>query len=614
MKKIIVAIGLSLVSFGSLFSQTKIYNLPSNIGSTWDWLPTTQGVNTVKINPTNLWLGIPFAIKDEGINVVGSGATSINFTGAGVTTTQVSNAVTVNIPSSGGGASAVTTPTTTATTGTINLIFDSDKNYIPFAQTGNITLSTSGSPIEGKTIVLTVDGNSSSTLAYPNIWVVGNGVFNNTKRNRLYIQYTQGEYVLNIINPLATPAADVIAPTLISATVENGNTSAIILTYSEALATSPLPATTDFTLNLSKTVTAVSIAGSVVTLTVNSPYSTGNAPTVSYTSGTNKIKDLASTPNNAASFTNQTVTNNIGGDITPPTYSVQTVTGLATAAATFNAQINEAGTVKYMLTTSASAPTKSAILAGTGAVGSNFGSLVMVANTTNSASLTSLTASTSYYLWSYSFDVVNNETTIQSAINFTTLGTGATDNFNRTNSATSLGAATTGQAYTIPTSGSVFGISSNTAYLSTLAATNIAYLDAGVSNCTVNTDIVVASNTSNNSYRTDGIVFRYTDASNYWILQESWRPGFDGTKTITLNKIVAGVSSAVGAAANLTASAFTISLKVVLSGSSISYYAENGLIATVTDAFNSSATKHGLYAVGTSGLPASPTFDNFIAQ
>lgn len=242
MKKIIVAIGLSLVSFGSLFSQTKIYNLPLNIGTTWDWLPTTQGLNTVKINPSSLWLGIPFAIKDEGINVVGSGATSINFTGAGVTTTQVSNAVTVNIPSSGGGGGgtwgtitgtlstqtdlnnalstkqgnitltttgtsgaatkigdvinipqysgvvAVANPTIAATTGTILLQFSSAKDFKPFTITGNIALDTAATGNVASQTKLIINGNGVNTLAFNASWNnINSGVFNVSTKNYIYL-------------------------------------------------------------------------------------------------------------------------------------------------------------------------------------------------------------------------------------------------------------------------------------------------------------------------------------------------------------------------------------------------------------------------------------------
>lgn len=56
---------------------------------------------------TSITISKQIAIKDEGV-VKTSDANSINFTGAGVTATNVGNAVTVNIPGGGGGITSVT--------------------------------------------------------------------------------------------------------------------------------------------------------------------------------------------------------------------------------------------------------------------------------------------------------------------------------------------------------------------------------------------------------------------------------------------------------------------------------------------------------------------------
>lgn len=60
---------------------------------------------------TSITISKQIAIKDEGV-VKTSDVNSIDFTGAGVTTTNVGNAVTVNIPSGGGGAGGVHVLTT----------------------------------------------------------------------------------------------------------------------------------------------------------------------------------------------------------------------------------------------------------------------------------------------------------------------------------------------------------------------------------------------------------------------------------------------------------------------------------------------------------------------
>lgn len=107
-----------------------------------------------------------------------------------------------------------------------------------------------------------------------------------------------------------------------------------------------------------------------------------------------------------------------GPDVTPPSYSIQNISSVGSTSASFNARLNEDGTVYYSVTTSSSAPSKSAILAGTGAVIHN--SLAITGGSTNTASLTSLTPSTTYYLWSYAADPIPNESVVQSALSFTT--------------------------------------------------------------------------------------------------------------------------------------------------------------------------------------------------
>lgn len=103
--------------------------------------------------------------------------------------------------------------------------------------------------------------------------------------------------------------SDITAPTISSITVENAQPTKIVITYSESLLASPLPATGDFSVSGGKTVSSIGIVGAVLTITVNSAYLTGATITASYVPGTNKIKDAAG--NLAAAFTTRAVTNNI---------------------------------------------------------------------------------------------------------------------------------------------------------------------------------------------------------------------------------------------------------------------------------------------------------------
>lgn len=121
--------------------------------------------------------------------------------------------------------------------------------------------------------------------------------------------------VLYAYTPTAVSGEDVTAPTLSSATISNSTPAVVDLVYNESLLTTPLPATGDFTLSGGKTVSSVGISGSTVSVTANSAYSSGDVVTISYTGGTNKIKDLAG--NIAANLSSQAVTNNISGSGAP---------------------------------------------------------------------------------------------------------------------------------------------------------------------------------------------------------------------------------------------------------------------------------------------------------
>ena len=109
-----------------------------------------------------------------------------------------------------------------------------------------------------------------------------------------------------------TFAVDTRAPELLSAAVNGAD---LVLNYGEALDGSSTPAAGDFTMaggNAARTVSAVAVGGSAVTLTLNPAAEYGETGiTVSYRPGTNPIQDAVG--NDADGLTNQEVTN-----ITPP--------------------------------------------------------------------------------------------------------------------------------------------------------------------------------------------------------------------------------------------------------------------------------------------------------
>lgn len=78
-------------------------------------------------------------------------------------------------------AIAITSP---ATTGTINLTFDQNKDYAVFTQTGNITLTVAASPKVASTITMRIVGASTFTLTMPaGSNNLNAGVFSNSLTN-----------------------------------------------------------------------------------------------------------------------------------------------------------------------------------------------------------------------------------------------------------------------------------------------------------------------------------------------------------------------------------------------------------------------------------------------
>ncbi len=190
------------------------------------------------------------------------------------------------------------------------IIFDAPFKSV-YNQTADITLSLSGTPVADVIGRITIVGDGTHALIFPasgspSWFNVGGAPFDNTKRNIIYFEYTGAE-ILYSIECVATP--DVTAPSLLSATISNLTPNQIVLSYSEPLDATSVPATSAFSVNLSKAVTAVAVSGSQVTVTVDSNYINGDSPTISYTAGGNPIQDPSH--NQAANLSPQAVTNNV---------------------------------------------------------------------------------------------------------------------------------------------------------------------------------------------------------------------------------------------------------------------------------------------------------------
>lgn len=114
---------------------------------------------------------------------------------------------------------------------------------------------------------------------------------------------------LAITNNVAA-AGDTVAPAFASAQVVNSQPSVILVTMNETLAAS-VPPNSAFTPSGGRTVTGVTIAGAVASVTVNTPYAYGDTITIAYTKpGANpRLQDA--TGNATETFAAQPVTNNI---------------------------------------------------------------------------------------------------------------------------------------------------------------------------------------------------------------------------------------------------------------------------------------------------------------
>ncbi len=102
---------------------------------------------------------------------------------------------------------------------------------------------------------------------------------------------------------------DAVAPTRTGIEVGTLADNRIVITCSEPLDTGSVPATGDFAIaGISLSISSVSVQGSTVWLILNDNVPDNYTLTLSYTAGSNPIRDLAH--NNLANFSTQAVTNN----------------------------------------------------------------------------------------------------------------------------------------------------------------------------------------------------------------------------------------------------------------------------------------------------------------
>lgn len=168
-----------------------------------------------------------------------------------------------------------------------------------------------------------------------------------------------------------------------------------------------------------------------------------------------------------------------------------------------------------------------------------------------------------------------------------------TDTFTRSNTSSphSLGTATSGQSWSNIVG--TWGISGNQAYLATSGGTwNFATITGGVS------DGFIQFTVDGTPADSMGMVFRYKDTSNFWVIARS---AFYGTWG--LYRIQNGVSTFIGNTA-LTPTGAGTTIRVEFEGSVIRVFADACLRLVVNDATYATATGVGLYADNTVGTTA----------
>lgn len=160
-----------------------------------------------------------------------------------------------------------------------------------------------------------------------------------------------------------------------------------------------------------------------------------------------------------------------------------------------------------------------------------------------------------------------------------------TDDFNRANSTTTLGTATTGQSW-VALAGT-WGIETNKGYRVSTVDSDQAAILTGQTDATITATITWSSFTAGEV----SVLARGADASNHYLALLS-------TSTVDLYKRVAGTYTLLGTSGAVTwATGDTIGLRV--SGTSIKGYRNGAEVVSTTDSSLTSGTYAGFRAGGT---------------
>jgi uncharacterized repeat protein (TIGR02059 family) len=215
-------------------------------------------------------------------------------------------------------------------------------NIVPAASAFTVLVNNVARPvssvlISGTTVQLTL----SSPVVYGDIITVAY-----TKPASNPLQKSLGFEAVTMSAQTVVNNVSPVNPVYVSSVIENATPSIISITYSLPLA-NIVPATSAFTVrinNVVRTVTAVSVFGTTVQLTLGSPVANGNSITLSYTKPASKPLQTSSGAQ-AASIATQTVTNNVS--LIVPAYVSSVIENVSPSLLSITFSVSLANIVPY---------------------------------------------------------------------------------------------------------------------------------------------------------------------------------------------------------------------------------------------------------------------------
>lgn len=280
-----------------------------------------------------------------------------------------------------------------------------------------------------------------------------------------------------------------------------------------------------------------------------------------------------------------------------PAYVVGSTTAPA-APAGFSASGQDAGVQLNWLPTANGGAAITDYAAQWSTDGTTWNTFTHTASTTLTTTITGLTNGTTYQVRAALVNSVGTGpwVTLTGIVAGIPGGYTSIDTFDRADSTNSLGSTSAGGfAWTVQaTTSASFGISSNQAYASAVSGEGIATINDGLANfSSLEATITAKVNGST------GVAFRYVDSANFWLVYVNSSGNWQLLKKVGggFSTLSTGPAAAVGDSLLISASGSTVNVKV------------NGVQQmTATDAFQSTATKKGLW-VGAGGTAS--RFDNF---